>query len=147
MEFMQDPKDSDLSEVHAIEQENEVELWSIKNFKDSISVKHFFKIFFLNETIVGFIVARLIQHECEILNIGVTKSVRKKQVASKLMDALIGECHNKNIKHIFLEVRTSNIPAISLYKKFYFNEIGVRPNYYLTKKGHEDAIIMGRDLP
>ena len=30
---MQDPKDSDLSEVHEIEQENEVELWSIKNFK------------------------------------------------------------------------------------------------------------------
>jgi ribosomal-protein-alanine N-acetyltransferase len=36
MEFIKDPKDSDLSEVHAIEQENEVELWSIKNFKDSI---------------------------------------------------------------------------------------------------------------
>ena len=90
--------------------------------------------------------ARLIQHECEILNIGVTKSMRNNQVASKLMDALIGECNNKSIKHIFLEVRTSNIPAISLYKKFDFNEIGVRPNYYLTKKGYEDAIIMGRDL-
>ena len=58
----------------------------------------------------------------------------------------IGECNNKSIKHIFLEVRTSNVPAISLYKKFDFNEIGVRPNYYLTKKGYEDAIIMGRDL-
>ena len=143
---MQDPKDEDLNEVHAIEQENEVKLWSIKNFKDSISAKHFFKIFFLNEAIVGFIVARLIQQECEILNIGVTKSMREKQVASKLMDALIGECNNKNIKHIFLEVRTSNVPAISMYKKFDFNEIGVRPNYYLTKKGHEDAVIMGRDL-
>jgi len=143
---MQDPKDSDLNEIHAIEQENEVELWSIKNFKDSISAKHFFKIFILNETIVGFIVARLIQHECEILNIGVTKSMRKKQAASKLMDVLLAECNNKNIKHIFLEVRTSNIPAISLYKKFDFNEVGVRPNYYLTKKGHEDAVIMGRDL-
>jgi ribosomal-protein-alanine N-acetyltransferase len=146
MEFMQDPKDEDLNEVHAIEQENEVELWSLKNFQDSILAKHFFKLFFLNETIVGFIVARLIQYECEILNIGVTKSMRNNQVASKLMDALIGECNNKSIKHIFLEVRTSNIPASSLYKKFDFNEIGVRPNYYLTKKGYEDAIIMGRDL-
>lgn len=146
MEFMQDPKDEDLNEVHAIEQENEVELWSFKNFQDSILAKHFFKLFFLNKTIGGFIVARLIQHECEILNIGVTKSMRNNQVASKLMDALIGECNNKSIKHIFLEVRTSNVPAISLYKKFDFNEIGVRPNYYLTKKGYEDAIIMGRDL-
>ena len=143
---MQDPKNSDLNEIYAIEQENEVRLWSIKNFKDSILAKHFFKIFIFNENIVGFIVARLIQHECEILNVGVTKTMQKKQVASKLMDELIGECNNKNIKHIFLEVRTSNIPAINLYKKFYFNEIGVRPNYYLTKKGHEDAIIMGRDL-
>ena len=143
---MQDPKNSDVNEIYAIEQENEVQLWSIKNFKDSILAKHFFKIFFFNENIVGFIVARLIQHECEILNVGVTKTMQKKQVASKLMDELIGECNNKNIKHIFLEVRTSNIPAINLYKKFYFNEIGVRPNYYLTSKGHEDAIIMGRDL-
>ena len=62
------------------------------------------------------------------------------------MDALIGQCNNKNIKHIFLEVRTSNLAAISMYKKFDFNEIGIRPNYYLTKNGHEDAIIMGRDL-
>ena len=143
---MQDPKNSDLNEIYAIEQENEVQLWSTKNFKDSILAKHFFKIFIFNENIVGFIVARLIQHECEILNVGVTKTMQKKQVASKLMDELIGECNNKNIKHIFLEVRTSNIPAINLYKKFYFNEIGVRPNYYLLKKGHEDAIIMGRDL-
>ena len=146
MEFMQDPKDEDLNEVQAIEHENEIELWSLKNFQDSISAKHFFKLFFLNKTIVGFIVARLIQNECEILNIGVTKSMRKKQVASKLMDALIGQCNNKNIKHIFLEVRTSNLEAISMYKKFDFNEIGIRPNYYLTKNGHEDAIIMGRDL-
>ena len=143
---MQDPKDEDLNEVQAIEHENEIELWSLKNFQDSISAKHFFKLFFLNKTIVGFIVARLIQNECEILNIGVTKSMRKKQVASKLMDALIGQCNNKNIKHIFLEVRTSNLAAISMYKKFDFNEIGIRPNYYLTKNGHEDAIIMGRDL-
>lgn len=143
---MQDPKDEDLNEVQAIEHENEIELWSLKNFQDSISAKHFFKLFFLNKTIVGFIVARLIQNECEILNIGVTKSMRKKQVASKLMDALIGQCNNKNIKHIFLEVRTSNLEAISMYKKFDFNEIGIRPNYYLTKNGHEDAIIMGRDL-
>ena len=143
---MQDPKDSDLNEIHAIEQENEVELWSLKNFRDSILAKHFFKIYILNKTIIGFIVARLIQHEYEILNIGVKKNMRKKQVATKLMDALIGECNNKNIKHIFLEVRTSNTPAISMYKKFDFNEIGVRTNYYLTLKGHEDAVIMGRDL-
>jgi len=98
---MQDPKDEDLNEVHAIEQENEVELWSLKNFQDSILAKHFFKLFFLNKTILGFIVARLIQQECEILNIGVRKSMRNNQVAAKLMDALIGECNNKSIKHIF----------------------------------------------
>ena len=84
MEFMQDPKDEDLNEVQAIEHENEIELWSLKNFQDSISAKHFFKLFFLNKTIVGFIVARLIQNECEILNIGVTKSMRKKTSCLKV---------------------------------------------------------------
>ena len=44
------------------------------------------------------------------------------------------------IKYITLEVRESNIPAISLYEKFLFDSIGMRKNYY--QDNGENAIIM-----
>ena len=41
-----------------------------------------------------------------------------------------------------LEVRESNLPARALYERFGFEEIAVRPGYYVN----EDAIIMERSL-
>ena len=49
-------------------------------------------------------------------------------------------------KKIFLEVRVSNIIAIDLYKASGFKEIGLRKNYYRTKDGREDAILMSKSL-
>ena len=44
------------------------------------------------------------------------------------------------IEKIFLEVRVSNIPAISLYEKMGFESLGVRKNFY--EHPQEDASIM-----
>ena len=44
---------------------------------------------------------------------------------------------------MFLEVRPSNISAITLYESIGFNEMGVRPGYYPAQKGRENAILMG----
>ena len=51
------------------------------------------------------------------------------------------------IRTLFLEVRASNTQAIALYDALYFNEVGVRPNYYPNKNGRrEDALIMAKPL-
>ena len=47
---------------------------------------------------------------------------------------------------VFLEVRPSNPRAIALYREYGFNEIGLRPNYYPSSKGREDAIVMAMEL-
>ena len=44
---------------------------------------------------------------------------------------------------IILEVRKSNFPAINLYLKFGFSELGIREKYY---NDGEDAIIMKREF-
>ena len=49
---------------------------------------------------------------------------------------------SEGIRHHTLEVRRSNEPAINLYKKFGFEEEGVRKGYY--RFGGEDALIMWR---
>ena len=41
---------------------------------------------------------------------------------------------------VFLEVRASNVPAISLYRKLGFVEVGSRPGYYHSPV--ENALVM-----
>jgi ribosomal-protein-alanine N-acetyltransferase len=47
---------------------------------------------------------------------------------------------------VMLEVRPSNIPAIRLYEKLGFNEIGIRQNYYPALDGREDALLLALSL-
>ena len=49
----------------------------------------------------------------------------------------------KNVNELFLEVRVSNTPARSLYKKMGFEEVGVRKKYY---EDTEDAIVMLKEI-
>lgn len=141
-----DAIESDLKNILLIESQNKVALWSLKNFQESLTAKDYFKVMRFNDETVAFIIAKVMNHECEILNLGVEISMRKKKLASKLLNNLIDFSKALNIKQIFLEVRVSNTAAVNLYDKFKFNEIGYRPNYYITENGREDALIMGVDL-
>ncbi|MGA1714637.1 MAG: ribosomal protein S18-alanine N-acetyltransferase [Methylophilaceae bacterium] len=141
-----DAIERDLKNILLIESQNKVALWSLKNFQESLTAKDYFKVVRFNDETVAFIIAKVMNHECEILNLGVEISMRKKKLASKLLNNLIDFSKVLNIKQIFLEVRVSNTAAVNLYDKFKFNEIGCRPNYYITENGREDALIMGVDL-
>ena len=44
------------------------------------------------------------------------------------------------VESLYLEVRTSNVPAIGLYKKLGFEKVGLRKAYYSSPI--EDAIVM-----
>ena len=141
-----DAIERDLKNILLIESQNKVALWSLKNFQESLTAKDYFKVMRFNDETVAFIIAKVMNHECEILNLGVEISMRKKKLASKLLNNLLDFSKVLNIKQIFLEVRVSNTAAVNLYDKFKFNEIGYRPNYYITENGREDALIMGVDL-
>ena len=67
----------------------------------------------------------------------------KKGIATLLLNTLEKELKAKQTESIFLEVRTSNIPAINLYTKLNYNKISTRTKYY---DNLEDANIMKKDL-
>ena len=56
------------------------------------------------------------------------------------MDSILKLCKENNTTDINLEVRSSNIKAQNLYKKFGFIQEGIRKKYYEDNK--EDAILM-----
>ncbi|MCL2048930.1 MAG: ribosomal protein S18-alanine N-acetyltransferase [Defluviitaleaceae bacterium] len=94
------------------------------------------------ERVIGHVYMRHIMDEGEIINIAVRQTERSKGVAGFLLKALLKAAKECNIKSITLEVRESNFPAISLYKKFGFTNQGIRKEYY--SQPFEDGIIMGK---
>ena len=58
------------------------------------------------------------------------------------MEHIIKFCVEKNIKQINLEVSSNNTTAISLYKNYDFQEVGLRKNYY----GNYDGILFTKIL-
>lgn len=97
-----------------------------------------------NDDIVGYVCGQTVADECELYRIAVLDSYRKKGYANMLMEYFINECKNKAVKSIFLEVRSSNTPARSLYEKSGFQTIGVRKKYYSNPT--EDAVIYKAEI-
>ncbi len=82
----------------------------------------------------------LINLDCvEIMNIVVRKSFRHQGIGQELLEELIDLAKETNLECLKLEVNEKNFPAIKLYKKNGFEEVGRRPKYY---HNIEDAILM-----
>ena len=78
----------------------------------------------------------------EIDYICVKKECRNKNIATDLINEMFTILIQDNVETVSLEVRKSNIPARSFYKKMGFSEVSIRSNYYKN----EDGILMVRKL-
>ena len=85
------------------------------------------------EEVVGFLALQNLVGELEVTNIAILKAYQGRGYASQLMRS----------EPIFLEVRASNQVAQALYRKFGFESLGIRKNYY--HEPQEDAVIMRRE--
>ncbi len=92
--------------------------------------------------VIGFLMYTELEETADVVDIVVKEEYRQKRVASCLLDAMISELKD-SVKLLTLEVRKSNVAAISLYKKFGFEIINTRKKYYANQ---EDAYLMGRRL-
>ena len=79
----------------------------------------------------------------DIMNVGVLKDCRRMGIGAELLRRLEDCCTKEEIDEINLEVRVSNNPARSLYRKMGYEEIDIRKGYY---DGKEDAVIMKKIL-
>lgn len=95
----------------------------------------------------GFVLARLAAGEGEILTLAVARVQRRAGLGWKLMDAVLRELHSARAEALFLEVDEVNAPAIGLYRRLGFHEVGRRPAYYDHEAGRKSgALVMRRDL-
>ena len=95
------------------------------------------------EQVVGYIGSQSSIDEADVMNIAVHPDWRRRGIAEGLMDGLIEELKKRGSRALMLEVRASNEPAIALYKKLRFTQVGCRKNYYRNPK--EDALILRKE--
>lgn len=134
---------TDLDEVIAIEAKAYGEHhWSKESFMNELAneLARYYSAFNENGDLVGYAGCWQILEEVHITNIAVSPDFRRNKIGEKLLKSIIGDCYKNKAKYITLEVRVSNIPAISLYEKFGFKSLGVRKGYY--QNNNEDALIM-----
>lgn len=96
------------------------------------------------DTVLGYVGAQSVIDEADMMNLAVKEDARRQGLAEQLVCELCTRLAANGIKHLLLEVRVSNAPALALYEKLGFAQIGRRPNYYFHPK--EDALILRKEL-
>ena len=94
-------------------------------------------------SVLGYAGLHVILDEGYIDNVAVRPSCRRMGLGDKLLDVFI-RFGQANLAFLTLEVRPSNTPAVALYEKNGFKEVGRRPNYYDDPK--EDALLLTREF-
>ena len=136
----------DITAVLDIERLSFPDPWTEGMLLSSICEGIDFTLLLDGESLIGYsVLDRRVKGEAELHNIAVNPCYRGKGLSSLLMDKMISDCSLYGVSVIFLEVRENNAPAIGLYNKYGFTEIGKRKNYY--KNPTENAIIMQRRVP
>lgn len=100
----------------------------------------FYGAFDENGVPAGYAGMQTVFDETSILNVAVLPKFRRHGAGRALVEALVARARERGAKTVYLEVRTSNLPAIGLYESLGFVFFGVRKGYY--KSPTENALLL-----
>lgn len=136
-----------VDEIGLMDRRNYEFAWTDGIFRDCIKAGYFCPLLLCNDRIIGYGVLQTGAEEAHLLNLCIDRPWQRQGFARLMLDHLTAEAIHRGAKMLFLEVRPSNTRAVSLYQQSGFNEIGVRKDYYDSRDGREDALVMARHLP
>lgn len=139
----------DLPVVAALEARIHAAPWSERNFRDALAAGYSARVGTRADRIVAYGVLMLGPGEAQLLNLSVVPDARRMGLGRALLDQFIDDARRLHADQLFLEVRVSNVPAISLYETAGFAAIARRIAYYpppVPGAGREDALVMRREL-
>ena len=118
--------------------------WSVNSIASELDNKLAFWLVATEEDrVAGYIGSQTVMDETDMMNVAVHPDYRRKGIAEALVNALVENLQKMGSHCLTLEVRASNVPAIALYEKLGFSEIGRRKNYYRNPR--EDALILRKE--
>lgn len=95
------------------------------------------------ERVTGYIGSQTVMDETDMMNVAVHPDFRRRGIAEALVNELVARLKSRESRSLTLEVRASNLSAITLYEKLGFSQIGRRKNYYRNPR--EDALILRKE--
>lgn len=111
--------------------------WSKQDLKNQLDLNtSHFLVAVEDGRAVGYMGLQVFSGEGYVTNVAVLPQYRQRGIAKALIDKAL----QNDMCFITLEVRESNTPAIRLYEKAGFKNVGTRPNFYTDPV--ENAIIM-----
>ena len=137
----------DLQQIMAIEETVYSFPWTPGIFRDCLRVGYCCWLMEVERTVVGYGVMSVVIDESHILNLCIHPDWQGKGLGRKLAERLLKLARQHGAETAFLEVRESNGPALALYGKLGFVEIGRRRDYYpAVGEQREDALVMSLEL-
>lgn len=144
---IRDMTTADLSKIQRIEDKVHISPWSRLAFEQSLTAEHLCRVCCKSEQIIGFHISSHVLNELHILNLAVASNFQGQGYAHCLLQDILQLAEKKYCNKLFLEVRESNQKAQSLYRKWGFEQISVRENYYKTLQNtKEPAFIFMKKL-
>ena len=133
--------ESHVSAVAELERQNFSEPWPEIAVRSELTNKLALWLVAVEDGVVaGYVGSQTVLQEADMMNIAVADTHRRRGIARMLVEELICQL---DAYQLTLEVRASNAPAIALYEKLGFTQVGLRKNYYHKPK--EDALILRKE--
>ena len=140
-----DAGDSEL--LHALHAEAFPDPWPAPEIERLMRILGGFALLAEDEAPLGFILARAVADEAEILTLAVAPRVRRQGVGRTLVEAAAAEASHRGARTLFLEVAEDNPAAIALYEATDFQAAGLRRAYYARPNARPaDALVLRRPL-
>lgn len=134
----------DVEAIVSLDQEVLQTNWHEKLYAESIVLKDTQSLVLDHEgRLIGFLIYRNIGGDFEIIQLALNKAYQRQGLASMMIDFMIQDAQSSHIEFIYLEVEMDNLPALNLYKKYGFEAIHQRKNYY--GQG-QNAIVMRKEM-
>ena len=136
----------DIPDVHEIERASFPIPWPIYAFRQELETNRMarYLVVRVGEETVAYAGIWLMVDEAHVTTFAVLPDWRRRGIGARLMLAVLRLAIEMRASVATLEVRLGNLGARSLYQRFGFRPVGVRPRYY--SDNGEDALIMTTDL-
>ena len=96
---------------------------------------------------LGFVLSRAVEDEAEILTLALHPDIRGRGLSAPLLRHHLDALARSGIRTVHLEVEEGNAPALALYRRHGFTQVGQRPGYYAGPGGSRaGALVLSAKL-
>ena len=84
---------------------------------------------------LGFVLSRAVEDKAEILSLALHPDIRGRGLSAALLRHHLDALMRHGVRAVHLEVEEGNAPALALYRRHGFAQVGQRPGYYAGPDG------------